>query len=100
MVRFCGAAFGFLAFSITITLGLLCGNPVEVTLQRAIRALLVFCALGLLLGWIGYRIVDEHALRRKAELFRDEPGTPAGPPGGEPAPTLRVVPAPPQSPAR
>ncbi len=100
MVRFCGAAFGFLAFSITITLGLLNGNPVEVTLERAIRALLVFCLLGLLVGWLGYRIVDEHALRRKAELFADEPGPQAGPPGGGQAPTLRIAPAPGQNPAR
>jgi len=70
MVRLCGAALGLLAFSVTILLGLAAGNPAEATLLRAVWAMLVFCVIGLSTGWVGQRVVDEHALLRHREKFR------------------------------
>ncbi len=69
MVRLCGAALGFLAFAITVLLGLSVDNPPEVTLERGLRAMVGFFALGLLVGWVAFRVMDEHALRRKREMF-------------------------------
>lgn len=71
MVRLCGAALGLLAFGVTVLLGLAAGNPAEVTLLRAVWAMLVFCVLGLSVGWVACRVLDEHALRRNRELFED-----------------------------
>jgi hypothetical protein len=72
MARLCGAALGSLAFSVTILLGLLNGSPAEVVLLRALQAMLAFCLLGLCAGWVAYRVLDEHALRRHRELFPSE----------------------------
>ncbi len=72
MVRLCGAALGLFAFSITILLGLLAGNPANVVLLRALQAMLAFCLLGMCAGWVAYRILDEHALRKHRELFPAE----------------------------
>ena len=69
MVRLCGAALGFLAFSVTILLGLLADNPVEVTLLRAVWALVSFCVIGMTVGWVAYRVLDEHALSKQREMF-------------------------------
>ncbi|HOA72537.1 MAG TPA: hypothetical protein PL151_01590 [Phycisphaerae bacterium] len=71
MVRLTGAALGFLAFAIAIILGLTAGNTVETTLIRAIQAMFIFFALGLVVGWIAYRVIDEHSLREHRELFPD-----------------------------
>ncbi|MGQ9649203.1 MAG: hypothetical protein ACUVXJ_03760 [Phycisphaerae bacterium] len=72
MVRLCGAAFGLFAFSITIVLGLLAGNPANVILTRALQAMLAFCLLGICAGWVACRLLDEHALRKHRELFPAE----------------------------
>jgi hypothetical protein len=71
MVRLCGAALGFLAFATTVFLGLITGNPTEDILIRALQALFLFFFLGLFVGWIAYRVVDEYAIRRHREMFPD-----------------------------
>jgi len=73
MVRLCGAALALFAFAVTIFLGLHAGNPADVTLARALQALLLFFLVGLSVGWFASRVLDEHALRRNAELFGEEP---------------------------
>jgi hypothetical protein len=80
MARLCGAALGLFAFSVTILLGLIAGNPADVVLLRALQAMLAFCLLGLCVGWVAYRVLDEHALRKHREMFPDEaqPGSAAG----------------------
>lgn len=91
MVRLCGAALGFLAFAIAIVQGLLVNNPTDVTIFRAVKALFVFCVIGLCVGYVAHRVLDEHALRRHKEMFQevdedqnagdgpqDAPGTQAG----------------------
>lgn len=72
MVRLCGAAFGLFAFSITILLGLLAGNPANFVLTRALQAMLAFCLLGMSAGWVACRLLDEHTLRKHRELFPAE----------------------------
>lgn len=88
MVRLCGAALGFLAFAVTILLSLAAGNTVEVTLLRAVWAMLVFCVIGWFVGWIAWRVLDEHALGKYREMFvglDEEPvetGSDTGPASG------------------
>jgi hypothetical protein len=72
MVRLCGAALGFIAFSVTILLGMTAGNTFESTVERAIWAMLTFCGLGLGVGWISRRIIEEHSLALKARMFGDD----------------------------
>ena len=71
MVRLCGASLGLFAFAIAILHGLLAGNPTPVVLSRALWALLLFCIIGLITGWVGYRVLDEHALQRNREMFSE-----------------------------
>ncbi len=98
MVRLCGGTLGLLAFSVTTLLGLRVGNPVDVILLRALQAMLAFCLLGMCTGWVAYRVLDEHAVRKHREVFSSEVpaeqeagGSPAGsdnkgkpPPAGVP----------------
>ncbi|MBN1490654.1 MAG: hypothetical protein JXA69_12115 [Phycisphaerae bacterium] len=71
MVRCCGACFGLLAFAVTILAGLYAGNPVTTTLSRSLWAMVAFLCLGSFLGYVALRVVDEHAVRRRNELFGD-----------------------------
>jgi uncharacterized membrane protein YraQ (UPF0718 family) len=91
MVRLCGAALGLLAFAIAIVQGLLVNNPTDVTIFRAVKAMFVFCVIGLCVGYVAHRVLDEHSLRRRSEMFKevdedphagngtqDSPGTQSG----------------------
>ena len=69
MIRYCGAALGCLAFAVTIVIGLVSQVPVETTLVRAIQALFLFAVLGLFVGWVAHRVIDEHAVQRNEEMF-------------------------------
>jgi len=79
MIRVSGAALGLLAFAITIGVGLYVGNPAEVILLRAIQALFVFCLLGLSVGWIAKRLLDEHACFIHQEMLKNLEKQSAGP---------------------
>jgi len=70
--RAVGAALGLLAFSTTIVSGLWVRNPVTVTLSRALWAMLVFCLIGLVLGWAGELVVREHIREREKAVFGSE----------------------------
>jgi len=69
MVRVTGASLGLLAFAVTITAGLLVGNPTTTILARALWAMASFFLLGCVLGYVAQRVIDEHAIRRHRELF-------------------------------
>jgi hypothetical protein len=69
MVRSCGAALGFFAFAVTVLLGLVAGNPTDAILTRAIQALFLFFFLGLFVGWVAYRVIDEYAVGRHSKMF-------------------------------
>lgn len=87
MVRLTGAVLGFFAFAITIFLGLAAGNPIETTLEKAMKAMFMFFALGLSVGWVACRVVDEHSLKQHRELFPDgEPEDIPADPAETPAP--------------
>jgi hypothetical protein len=77
MARLCGATLGLFAFSITIFLSL-SSHSLEETIGRALTAMFVFCGMGLVVGWIAGRVLDEYALARKRELLGEEPPTGAG----------------------
>ena len=72
MIRLCGAALGLLAFAVTLILGLLAGNPVEAVLLKGIWALFIFCGLGLSVGWVACRIIDEYAADLHRSMRPDE----------------------------
>ena len=74
MVRLCGSALGLLAFGTTILLGLAAGNPSQVILVRALWAMVIFCGVGVSVGWVAYRVLDDHALRTSREMFPEEDG--------------------------
>jgi hypothetical protein len=74
IARFSGAVLGLLAFGVSTLAGVLSGNPATVVLSRAIWSLIVFCVIGLLVGFAAQAVIHEHENRRKRELFGDEDG--------------------------
>ncbi|MBN1436450.1 MAG: hypothetical protein JW936_05195 [Sedimentisphaerales bacterium] len=70
----CGAALGFLAFSVSLIVGTMVDNPFITVVLRALGALVVFYILGLVLVAIGHKAVGENfqsemeAAREAAEL--------------------------------
>ncbi len=75
--RYAGSCLGLLAFMITVSAGMAVGNPFGVTMSRAIWALLVFCALGMVLGACAQSVVHEHhhhneSIANAASLAEDE----------------------------
>ncbi len=92
MARVSGACFGLFAFAVTIFAGLWVGNPAATTLSRGLWAMVAFFLLGSVLGYVGQRVVDEYAIRRRQELFGDPvsegpavPSAPAKDPAAEKA---------------
>jgi len=83
MVRLCGACLGLLGFAITILRGLWAGNPVEVILARSVWAMIVFCGLGLAIGWVAWRILQEHAAWREEQLLSQMASESDTPPDAE-----------------
>lgn len=71
--RYAGSILGLFAFTVTVFAGLIVGNPVLITLQRSVFALLVFCVLGLVLGWAAQLVVREYARSREAEIAKRYP---------------------------
>ncbi|NLX13232.1 MAG: hypothetical protein GXY44_06195 [Phycisphaerales bacterium] len=72
---------GFLAFSVTVGLGLAAGITHDVIIFRAISAMFLFFFLGLFTGWVAYRVIDEHIIAMHREMFREveeESGDKAG----------------------
>jgi 4-hydroxybenzoate polyprenyltransferase len=65
MTRYIGASLGFLAFAVATVLGVAVGNPMELIVQRAILAMLVFFGIGAALGWTAGCVIDEHMERRR-----------------------------------
>ncbi|HSW46087.1 MAG TPA: hypothetical protein VLM89_11005 [Phycisphaerae bacterium] len=71
MVRLCGAVLGLFAFAVAIFRGLLADNPIDVTLIRSVKAMFLFCVIGLCVGWVAQRVLDEHARRHHGEIFKE-----------------------------
>ena len=70
VARFTGASLGLLAFTITVIGGLFVQNPLTVTLSRSVFALFVFCLLGLVLGAMAQRVVDEYETNQREEILK------------------------------
>jgi len=73
IARYTGPILGLFAFTLTVCAGLIVRNPVMMTLQRGVFALLAFCVLGLVLGWAAQLVVREYARSREAEIKRRYP---------------------------
>lgn len=70
-VRYAGV-LGLLAFVTSTARGLLHGSEVEPTLLTAWVSLLVFAAIGGVVGWIAGRAVEESVRARIAEALAAE----------------------------
>ena len=68
IARFTGAGLGLLAFTITVTAGVVVGNPIATTLSRSILALFVFCLVGLALGAAAQVVIADHVERRESQI--------------------------------
>ncbi|MCH7700879.1 MAG: hypothetical protein IID37_04255 [Planctomycetes bacterium] len=77
VARVAGAVLGLLAFSITVFAGLWVHNPIDTTLSRALWALCIFCAIGLVLGTATQASINEQMRARRAQRL-DEPASPEG----------------------
>ena len=73
IARNSGPILGLFAFSVTLSAGLIVQNPVIITLQRGLFALLVFFVLGLVLGWAAQLVVREYERSRQAEIAQRYP---------------------------
>ena len=85
IARFTGGILGALAFSVSILMGLWARNPVNLVLSRAVWALCVFSIIGLLVGGVAQRVVDDYARRRREELTPSESVDPTPAPEKAPA---------------
>lgn len=66
--RFLGAGLGLLAFAVAGIAGIVVHNPIEVTLSRSLLALVVFFAIGRLLGGAVELMVEEHVRGRRSAV--------------------------------
>ena len=66
IVRYCGAMMGLSAFGVATLAGVAVHNPPRLVLSRALWALVVFCMIGLLVGWAAQVVVNDYAARRRA----------------------------------
>lgn len=68
--RYTGACLGLFAFAVTVIAGLWIDNPPIVTLSRAVWALVLFCALGLVVGACAQSVINEHHHRGEETEIR------------------------------
>lgn len=68
MVRSLGAQLGLLAFAVAIAAGLYAGNSPTTILFRALLSLLLGCAVGQTVGWMGKLALREYFQRRKLNI--------------------------------
>ena len=69
VARFAGAGLGLLAFAVTTIAGLVSQIPADVTLSRSIFALFLFCVIGLFLGGVAQRVIDEHREKGESRIY-------------------------------
>ncbi len=70
--RSIAAAFGVLAFSVSILSGLWSGNLTGVILSRSIWAMAVFVVIGLVIGLVAGVVVRENVDQREAREVASE----------------------------
>ncbi len=57
------------AFITTLLGGMLSGGSLEYIIWRALKAMVVFCGVGLIVGWAATRVVREYRTAQYAEVF-------------------------------
>lgn len=93
-VHLCGAGMAFLAFGVSLVIGLTVNNPFVTVVLRAVLMLAAFYVLGCVLAAVGFHAVEENAARQ-AQSLRDASQAQDAPPPQ----TTRPKPAGAQSPA-
>ena len=80
-----GGIMGTVAFSVACIVGLLAGNDATTVLSRGLMAMLIFFAVGFVIGLMARRMIDEH-MNRIIDADREEQTAPAVDPADETAP--------------
>lgn len=60
LAKLLAGILGLMAFFLCISGGLLAGTRAEVAIGRSLKAMLLFCLLGYLLGWAAESAIHEH----------------------------------------
>ena len=68
--QLCAAGLAFLAFTVSMFVGLYVGNDFTTVVMRSIAALFVFLVLGIVLSLIGQKVVLEN-FKREAQALDD-----------------------------
>lgn len=63
------------AFITTLIGGMLTGGSLEYIVWRALQAMLIFCGVGLIVGWAASRVVREYRTAQYAEVFGEDDDT-------------------------
>ncbi len=72
MGRICGAGIGFLAFSLSLIIGLVVGNSFTTVVLRAVVVLFLGYILGCTLFWVGQKVIIEHLEAQLEEAQQKE----------------------------
>jgi putative Mn2+ efflux pump MntP len=65
MTRTMAAIAALLAFAVCLAAGIVSDNPLSTTLSRALVAMAGTMVVGLVVGWMAQKMLDEHVAMRK-----------------------------------
>ena len=68
--QICAAAMAFLAFTVSMIIGLVVDNPFVTVIGRSIVVMFIFYALGAVLSMIGQKVIQEN-FEAQADTLRD-----------------------------
>lgn len=60
IARYTGAMMGLAAFAVATLAGLAASNPASLVMSRALWALVLFCGIGLSVGWAAQMVIDDY----------------------------------------
>ncbi len=66
--RFSGACLGLFAFTVSVIVGLIVGNPITVILSRSILMLFVFFLVGVIVGTAAQKVIHEHERKQRQKI--------------------------------
>jgi galactitol-specific phosphotransferase system IIC component len=72
MIRRVAGAMALIAFALCLIMGILAGNPFVTTLERALQAMFVLFFVGLVVGWMAQRMLDENLSDQEKKSENEE----------------------------
>ena len=76
MVRRIAATLSLVAFALCIVMGIMAENPFVTTLSRGLKAMLVTFFVGLIVGGMAQRMLDENLAAAKKKLEIEQTKSP------------------------